>query len=170
MFIGTYFTTGRTERKKKKREKAERKEQERESKGRKKVKRQPSFTLPSRGNPYRISNRYRGHHYRPISGTWSTYQAWTLVAPSTGHKLATRGPSPLAVTSPAQPGGRFYELNDRIRENINIDEVSDWLTAQRQRSRVNIVIIISFYAFDHKLWYLLLCSDSECAIVERVFI
>ena len=134
MFVG--LLNGRTERKKKKKEKLERqkeKERERDKRGGR-VKKQPSFTLPARGNPYRISNKYRSHiHYRPISGTWSAYQSWAQVAPSVGMEHNTR------ETPMVTPPGGFYQLNEKIRQNINAEEISYWLCEQRLRRVINII-------------------------------
>ena len=135
MFIG--LLNGRTERKKKKKEKLERqKDKEREKDKRDgRVKKQPSFTLPARGNPYRISNKYRSHiHYRPISGTWSAYQSWARVAPSGGNGPATRGTTPVVT-----PPGGFYQLNEKITQNINAEEISYWLCEQRLRRVISII-------------------------------
>ena len=126
MFVG--LLNGRTERRKKKKEKLEKqKEREREKRGGR-VKKKPSFTLPARGNPYRISNKYRGHvHYRPISGTWSAYQSWAQITPPGGEATTRRAP----VMAP--PRGGFDRLNEKITQNIDTEGMSLWLCEQRIR-------------------------------------
>ena len=122
MFVG--LLNGRTEQRKKKKEKQ--KEREREKRGGR-VKKQPSFTLPARGNPYRISNKYRGHvHYRPISATWNAYQTLAQIAPP-GEDATRKAP----IVAP--PRGGFYRLNEKITRNIDAEGMSLWLCEQRLR-------------------------------------
>lgn len=129
MFVG--LLSGRTERRRKKREKLERQREKelREKKtGGGRVKKQPSFTLPARGNPYRISNKYRNAHYRPVTGTWSAYKSWARVAPPGGDAYDTMG---TPIVKP--PRGGFYQLNEKITQNIDTEEVSYWVCEQRLR-------------------------------------
>ena len=129
-------------RKRKKLEKQ--KEREREKRGGR-VKKKPSFTLPARGNPYQISNKYRGHvHYRPISGTWSAYQSWAQITPPGGEATVRRAP----VMAP--PRGGFDRLNEKITQNIDTEGMSLWLCEQRIR-RVIICLYLSHNYFIHFL-------------------
>ena len=147
MFVG--LLNGRSERKRKKREKQERqREKELERRG-DKVRKQPSFTLPARGNPYRISHKYRSQiHYRPMSGTWSAHQSWGQIpGSSSSTPSGPRTPvTPAAnrIRSPCYGG--FYALNDRISQNFDPEEISYWICKQRLR-RVTLTLFVYLFRF-----------------------
>lgn len=83
-------------------------------KDRKKVQKQPSFTLPK--NPYR--HRFGvSQHKGPMVGTWTAL--WTQEAQPRTHQR-----------SPGKYPG-LWNLNDRVVGNLDLGEISLWNKHQK---------------------------------------